>query len=257
MGIRERWHALWAGPPSELEPSRKLELRTGYNVRELGGYAVDGGATRYRRFLRSGGLDMVSSQDQQRLYDYGVRLVVDLRGDYELELARDRMVEKPGMRYLHAPLYDIDLSDPKLDRGVDEGGYLSLGYLTMLGNHEVVRQIFSFFATARPDECVLFHCAAGMDRTGVTAMLLLGLCGASRDRLIADYCYSFGSEDEVDHHVFKGTHTVRPELQLRVEAIATVIDRLLAGYGSYEAYLTACGVTDDELASVRAHLLDA
>ncbi len=255
MGIRERWHALWQGGAHDLEPARKLELATGFNVRELGGYAVEGGETRYRRFVRSGGLEMLSVQDQRRLHGYGVRFVVDLRSVHEVELSRDRLAEMPGVRFLHVPLYDIDLSDPRLERGDDEGSYYTLGYLTMLANRAAVGRIFSFFATARPDECVLFHCAAGMDRTGVTAMLLLGLAGASRERIIADYCYSFAGVPEVDRMVYGGEQSARRELVLRYEAIATTYDRLLAAYGSVTGYLEACGLQPDELERIRSHIL--
>ena len=260
MGLVKRWRELFGGGREDLEPARKLELASGFNVRELGGYAVDGGETAYRRFVRSGGLDMLSIQDQQRLHGYGVRMVLDLRGNHEVEVARDRITQMQGVRFLHVPLFDIDISDPKLERGDDEGSYLTLGYLTMLGNHDAVGRIFSFFATAEPNDCVLFHCAAGMDRTGMTAMLLLALAGASRDRIIADYCYSFASVNEVDRLVFgdgsaSGGYIARRELTLRYDAVATAYDRLMEAYGSVQSYLGVCGVTQDEITCVRSHLL--
>ena len=254
MGLRERWRELW-NRPEELEPARKLELASGYNVRELGGYAVEQGVTSYRRFVRSGGLDMLSAQDQRRLYDYGVRLVLDLRGNHEVSVAADKIQQMPGVRFCHVPLFDIDLSDPSL--GSDElgGSYHTLGYLTMLANREAVRKAFLFFATAKEGECVLFHCAAGMDRTGMMAMLLLGLVGASNERIVADYCYSFGSCAEVDGIVYKGKRPVRRELELRLDAITTVLDRLEEGYGTIERYLLSCGVEQRALERVRGHLL--
>lgn len=255
MGIRERWREFWGERCEELEPARRLNLITGYNVRELGGYAVDGGVTTYRRFIRSGGLEMLSIQDQRRLHDYGVRLVLDLRGDYEVEVARDKLTQMSDVRYMHVPLFDLDLSDPALGPDEQQTSYRTLGYLTMLANHDAVRRIFSFFATARPDECVLFHCAAGMDRTGVTALLLLGLAGASRERIVADYLYSFDSERAVDRVVFEQRKPQRREVELRLEAIEAVLDRVVQGYGTYERYLLECGVTTDELDRVREHLL--
>lgn len=255
MGLRQRWRAFWGSEPAELEPSRKLELRTGFNVRELGGYMVDGGVTSYRSFLRSGSLDMLSAQDQKRLYDYGVRLVLDLRGNHEVEIARDRIAEMPSVRFCHVPLFDIDLSDPALGPEGQQDTYRTLGYLTMLANHDAIARIFSFFASAGSNECVLFHCAAGMDRTGICAMLLLGLVGASRERIAADYCYSFAPVAEVDGIVYRGKEATRRELELRFDAVHTVLDRLEAGYGTTRNYLLSCGVTEDELDRVREHLL--
>jgi len=257
MGIRDSWRNLFkkSEPIEPLEPERKLHVRTGFNMRELGGYACGSGQTLYQRFMRSGSLETLSDTDEQRLYDYGVRMVLDLRGNHEVEMARDRIVGLPGVRYCHVRLYDFDLSDPKLAHVEDEDDYLSSSYLTMLANHKAIRDIFAFLATATPDDCVLFHCAAGMDRTGVTAMLILGLCGASARRLIADYLYSFGSVEEVDFVVFQGGGTTRRELKLRLVAIHTVLKQLIAGYGSIEAYLKSCGVTEEQMAAVRTHLL--
>lgn len=256
MGIRERWRELWSSNLTELEPARRLELASGFNVRELGGYMVEGGATSYRRFIRSGGLDTLSMEDQKRLHSYGVRLVVDLRGNHEVGISPDKLTNMRDVRYLHAPLYDINLSDPALEKDDAGGDYWALGYLTMLANREAVRKVFSFFATAAPSECVLFHCAAGMDRTGVIAMLVLGLAGATRERIVADYCYSFASTKEVDRVVYEGKRVERRELELRLEAVNTVLDRIRRAYGTVEDYLRTCGVSDNELGRVRAHLMD-
>lgn len=198
---------------------------------------------------------MLSAQDQQRLHSYGVRLVVDLRGEHEVGMARDKISQMPEVRFLHVPLFDIDLSDPSLGPERQGESYHTLGYLTMLANHGAVARIFSFFATAGEGECVLFHCAAGMDRTGMVAMLLLGLVGASRERMVADYCYSFGSESEVDGIVYGGKAPMRKELELRLDAITTVLDRIEEAYGTVAAYLQACGISQEDLGRVRAHLM--
>ena len=249
------WRSLWHGEASELEVARKLDVESGYNVRELGGYAVDAGETAWRRALRSGGIDMLSPEDQRRLREYGVRAVLDLRGASETRFAPDKLSAMGEVRYLNVPFYDFDLSDPKLERPDDAGGYLTLGYFTMLANHEAVREIFSFVADCEPGDCVLFHCAAGMDRTGMCAMLLLGIVGANRERIVADYCYSFGSVEEVDSYVYGNGPVPSNELLIRRETIEAVYDRLLEAYGSFETYLLRCGVSMEQIKRVRTHLL--
>ena len=238
-----------------LEVGRKLDVESGYNVRELGGYAVNAGETAWRRALRSGGIDMLSTDDQRRLRDYGVRAVLDLRGSSETRFAPDKLDAMGNVRFLNVPFYDFDLSDPKLERPDDTGAYLTLGYFTMLANRQAVRAIFSFVAACDPEECLLFHCAAGMDRTGMCAMLLLGIAGASKERIIADYCYSFGSVKEVDTYVFGGGAAPNEELLIRRETIEAVYDRLMEAYGSFEAYLQQCGVSLEDISRVRDHLL--
>ena len=121
-----------------------------------------------------------------------------------------------------------------------------------------MKEISEFFAEAGADDCVLFHCAAGMDRTGVTSMLLLGLCGVDRDHIICDYSYSFGGAREVDKAVMSGKPPekmrVRPELKSRIKAISETWDLLIAGYGSADTYLDSCGIMPETRRAVREHL---
>lgn len=236
-----------------------VNLASGYNVRELGGYATPAGRTHAHRFLRSGGIDRLSAEDTRALLDYGVCRVCDLRGELEVRGGDGPLASSSKVEWVNIPLYDFNMSDPQLLPDDNVGGYLSDGYFTMLANHEAVRKVFEFFSTAPENGCVLFHCAAGMDRTGVVAMLVLGLCDVGRDQVIADYAYSFGTLAEVNAAVFAGDgvvrHQVRADLRQRIQAMSVVYDRLVRVYGSVRNYLVQCGITDDQLDAVRRHLL--
>lgn len=234
-------------------------LDVGNNVRELGGYDTPGGPTQAHRFLRSGDTDMLSQRDIAFFKDYGVRRVLDLRSASECKVAPDDLAQQDWVTYRNVELFDFDLHDPAFDRGGEPRGYLASSYLTMLANHQAVREIFAFFAEARPNECVLYHCAAGMDRTGVTSMLLLGLAGVDRQHIVADYTYSYGTLSEVNDVVFEGKSAARSrnDLPEAIDTIGQVYDRLLAGYGSVRGYLVSCGVAPAALECVRAHLLGA
>src|SRR5207248_11765553 len=52
---------------------------------------------------------------------------------------------------------------------------------------------------------VLFHCAAGKDRTGVAAALLLTVLGADRDVVRADYAASAAALPEIEALFVKRT----------------------------------------------------
>lgn len=255
MGI---WQRLGFGRKTGVKKAVSWPmLDVGYNVRELGGYATAHGTTVSHRFLRSGDTDMLSERDLAFFRQYGVSRVVDLRSVSETRVAPDDLASQPWVTYRNVPLYDFDMHDPTLDISEHDGGYLASGYLTMLANRPAVREIFSFFAEAGADECVLFHCAAGMDRTGVTAMLLLGLAGVGRQHIIADYVYSYGTPEEVNQAVFEGKipKTARNDLAGAINTMATVYDRLTGSYGSVRGYLTACGLTQRQISNVRNHLL--
>ena len=288
--------------PLEAGEGHRVAIPGGVNVRDLGGYETPDGPTRWWRFLRSGNNDNLGPRGMAA-YDFiGVRTVIDLRGRREVRANPDPFAHREGVRYLHSILYSRDLSDPALrPDDVQEFSYgLTAGYLLMLSNKPRIREILSFIAEAPEDTCVLFHCAAGMDRTGVVALLLLGLAGVDRNHIIADYCYSFAPQAEVDAYVFGGGRSVgvaktnarvpvvclfhalgrmlrrgirllgraagntrihaddrdrSEELEKRAGIIATCYDRIISGYGSFEAYLLSCGLTLDQLACVRVRLL--
>ncbi len=260
MGFFDRWFS----KGNRDAPRRgmflgKMNIMSIENVRELGGFPTPTGKTLYNRFVRSGSTANVTAADAQELARYGVKSVLDLRGEDEATASPDPLATAMKVDYVNVPFFDYDLSDPGLDRGDDAGGYLAQGYFTMLANHVAVRRIFRFLAQADENSCTLFHCGAGSDRTGVLSMLLLSLAGVGRKQLIADYAYSFGYIPEVNAAIFEvddKTHrAVRPELQMRIDAMATVYDRMVDQYGSTEEYLLACGVRQSEIDQVRSRLM--
>lgn len=193
-----------AAKASSLVPG-SLVITSIENCRDLGGYPTPAGPTLPHRFLRSGNTAGVSKEDAELLRSWGLSYVLDLRGAEETHSIPDAFERRWGIRYKDVPLHNTNLHDPKLapqrsDDSMDD--FLTNGYLKMLGNQPAVRKIFRFFSRAKADQCVLYHCAAGMDRTGVTSMLLLGLAGVDREHIMADYGYSFGPIDVVNTLVF-------------------------------------------------------
>ncbi|MDI9591043.1 MAG: tyrosine-protein phosphatase [Acidobacteriota bacterium] len=237
----------------------EVKLEGGMNVRELGGYATPSGRTLSHRFLRSGSTAGLTRADARRLWGYGVRGVLDLRGRDEATSSPERLCDLLNVAYLNVSLHDYDVTDRVLDAGDEAGGYLAGTYFQMLANHDAVAQAFSFFCVQPERSCTLFHCGAGSDRTGIVSMLLLGLAGVAREEIVADYAYSFGYIPEVNAVLFEHAGTarqsVRAELRMRIDAISAVYDRLVGTYGSVAGYLAAAGVASDELTRVRTRLL--
>lgn len=260
--------------PDGREHPRSILLPGAINIRDLGGYQTASGLTQSHRFLRSGGTDELTRDDIDWLKAYGVSRVIDLRGDYELRSSPDPFASEEGVCWSHVPLYSFNMHDPKLMAtvaGDDTINYMTQGYLNILGNHGIIRQLMKAIAQAQPDECVLFHCSAGMDRTGVTAMLLLGLVGASRQNIVANYCYSFADPAEVDRIVYgagtgtdqhastssatSSAHAFRDTVPVLAETMGAVYDTVLSGYGSVRAYLKRCGMRDQELDAIIEHFV--
>lgn len=252
-------------------------LEDDINARDLGGIQTPGGMTRDRRFVRSGSTSELSRHDVRTLADYGVSMVLDLRSNEEARIAPDRLAHRWGIRSARVPLHAYNLRDKDaratgearendggIDLSLDTDNFFASGYLSMLHNAVGVRTAFAFMAKARERDCLLFHCAAGMDRTGVLAMLILGTCGASRRQILRDYLLSFASGERVDA-LLDGRHegadalgdipTSLFDLGSLAEGMGLVVDCVLRRYGTFERYLAACGVAKRYVEAVRTHLL--
>lgn len=259
------------------------------NCRELGGYPTSGGGTTLPdRFLRSGSTSGVTAADLAYLSSLGLARVVDLRSSEEVHSLPDPLHNQAAIRYKNVPLHNKNLHDPRfaqVNSGDETHDFLANGYLKMLGNHGAVREIFRFFSHAKENECVLFHCAAGMDRTGIVSMLVLGLADVDRAHICADYGYSFGPKAMVDEIALgvcpaeddksmspndqtedtaekSSPHNTDPwscgekdSVSMLCDLMGTVFDEVVGAYGSVYDYLRACGCTERELGRVRRHLL--
>lgn len=230
------------------------------NCRDLGGYPTPDGMTQFGRFLRSGNTGGVSPEDLARLRGMNLQRVLDLRSTSEVDQHPDGLACLKGIRYLNVPLYDTNLHDPNLapvQSDDDLVDFLANGYLKMLGNHRAIRRIIRFFSHAQNESCVLYHCAAGMDRTGVVSMLLLGLAGVDRRFIVADYGYSFGQSADVQRVALDAdVSDVDESLVTLCQLMGTVYDHVVQAYDSVEDYLLECGCNRSALARVRRHLLE-
>ena len=244
-----------------LEESRFLRTWSCPNARELGGYQTPHGPTLGHRFLRTGGTRGITQGDLDTFYAWGVRRVLDLRSKGESPRLTCRFAKVDGIIWENVPLFDYDLSAPSMPPVRAQDNYLVTGYLHMLSSKDSIRRIFEFFAGAKDDECVLYHCAAGIDRTGVVSMLLLGLADVAREQVIADYGYSFGSVAEVnalvEHRKDAPPARMANMLQMRLDTISAVLDTVVHEHGSVRAYLASCDITEATLDAVRRHLLGA
>jgi len=235
-------------------------LEGAHNVRELGGFPVKGGGmTQYHRFLRSDWLWQLSEADRAFLYDYGVRAVIDLRDPSEVAREPDVAIG-PGVVTANYPLLALDISNERLVKEAFEErrpGFCDF-YDLILAARENIARCMRFIIDA-PEGCVLFHCMAGKDRTGVLALLLMSLAGCDKWDCVASYMQSrvnmmrdpwyagdWARQEEMDRENFSDSPTY---------AIEHVWDVIEAAGGTL-AFLRSCGLTNEELAAVRARLLD-
>ena len=94
---------------------------------------------------------------------------------------------------------------------------------------------------------------AGKDRTGVVAMLLLGICGVAKEDIIANYQVT---RTYLKDHVELKLPDVLMNLNYsKAEWMEETYDYLMDKYGSFENYLLAVGLSKNQIKKLRKRLL--
>jgi len=213
--------------------------------------------------VRADSVRRLTEAGWQSLVDYGIRRILDLRleseldedppGDLPVEVVHVSFLEDvPVERQIEIFQRWIDAPD---DVTATRDGYLEM-LETYRGN---VAAAISAVAGA-PAGGVLVHCMGGKDRTGLVAALLLRLAGVSVTDIAADYGLSAENikplwqvwvEDAGDEN--------ERELRRRLsaspaEAMAQVLETLERERGSVRQYLLDAGASEQELDDVIARL---
>ena len=226
-------------------------LQGTHNTRELGGYPLkEGRQTKKNRFLRSDSLCGITLEDRQLLKRKGLSLVIDLRSQYEQEQSPD---PKLGVPHLSFPLLD------QVNSGMSAAGFPSnMGdvYIGLLDHSQnTIKRVFE--AMADTEGCILFHCTAGKDRTGVTAMLLLDLAGVEEALIIEDYAASALNlyphlEDQMEMLKKMGVKDPDAVLGSPKSNMIRTLEHLRKTYGTAEKYLRQIGVSDAKIEVLKA-----
>ena len=125
--------------------------------------------------------------DVQALLAYGVGCVIDLRSENETAAAPSVFRGQPGVAYYTVPLLD-EAASSGFTGALPKG--MGAVYQALLDRNAADFARIVHLLAAHLDKVTLFHCTAGKDRTGVTAMLLLALAGVPREAIVADYAVS-------------------------------------------------------------------
>jgi len=239
------------------------------NVRDLGGHGTsEGGETRYGAVVRADSIRQLSDAGWTAALDYGIRTVVDLRGDHELQ---DDPPAHLDVEVVHVPFMEADDREfeeiqaeveAAAEAAPDVASATRDVYLIFL-EHFKENVAAGIRAVAQaPEGGVVVHCVGGKDRTGLLTAFLLHLAGVDVEQIAADYALS--EERLAPRHAewFAKAETEAELERLRriahtpAESIVGVFDELERRYGSVEGYLRAAGLSNEDLARARARLLD-
>lgn len=239
---------------------RTLPFSSVYNFRDVGGYAgQDGRSVRWRRLFRADSLHRLAGDDWTAFRELGVRTVLDLRRGFEVTQF-GRVPEAEGMTYLNPVLNHVDWKDVPHPDGTVHERWLADRYLNFLVDGTDALAV-ALGVIADPDQApVVVHCMAGKDRTGVVCALTLSLLGVSDEDVAADYALTETAMRRLTEYL-RVQHPESIEGQEHMfdsptAAMMLFLADIRAEYGSVEKYALSIGLTTDQVAAMRDHLLE-
>jgi len=239
-----------------------VDLQGAYNVRDLGGLRTkDRRRTRYGLVYRGDSLDSITPADTKILFDkLGIATIIDLRTKAETDLS-DTQFPVPVHRF-------SVLAEGRLGREPfpsDDPAELAKVYLNNLeGGRSAVKGTFDVIAAnLQAGVATLFHCAAGRDRTGIIAALLLGLAGVTYGEIARDYVQSNRNARRVtkrlaDNPLYANHEAHQNEVILLHERTIMEFMRLLREQaGGPRQFCLDSGVSEETIAVIEEKFLTA
>jgi protein-tyrosine phosphatase len=244
--------------------------------RDLGGtLTADGRRVRSGRIFRSGDLSVLTAADLDKLRTLGIRLVCDLRSEFERSARPSQWPEDLQTEWLVAGLLDVRSGQFDLRRMLVEDPTPAGVRRMMLATYEALPAAAApllpqlFERLARNQLPALIHCSAGKDRTGFICACIQHALGVDRETIFRDYL-------AVREHLAADAMASRIAERLRAmvgdaaaermvkvladvdaEYLRAAISRIEHEHGSMGAYLRAAGLTSERERDVRQYLLQA
>ena len=228
------------------------------NFRTLEGIqTANGRKFRKNMVYRSGSLNKLSPSDISKLEDIGLALVIDFRSDREVSSYPGTVI--PSVKNT----LRIIISDEARDRAMeflernDAAGLenvLIADYRRMIRNDSM--RFAEFFRTLEQatDLPLVYHCAAGKDRTGIATVLLLTALDVDIDTVKQDY---FLSNERLKSYAERLIRKVteegrngeilRPMMEVRQEYLQAALDEIDCSFGGLDNYLSKILRVDSEL----------
>jgi protein-tyrosine phosphatase len=254
------------------EHARIFLLEGGLNFREMGGYrAANAKRVKFGLLFRSGATDALTASDRAMLESLQIRAVFDLRSNQERLDSPNGLKDYAGIIYL---AHDHDrrggnlfslLDSPNLLARDLENAMLHMYRQLPYELADIYRALFQTITEGSLP--LVFNCAAGKDRTGVAAALLLSAIGVNWDDVLADYQLSQQFVPAITRKFIPSTlggklgrlapALIAPIFDVRPSYLIAMREAIIAHSGSIDEYLRAeLGVNRSSLEQLRQQLLD-
>ncbi len=191
--------------------------------------------------------------------EIGLTTVIDLRSTAELTAEGEGPLARESIRHHHLPLYDgqpIRSDDGVADLTLADRYFLLARFAAV----NVARVLATVTDAAGP---VVYHCAAGKDRTGIITAVLLGVLGVPDEVVVADYVATREYLDAIIERIvatesYRTVFAALPPDTLHAEAetMERFLGRVRTEYGGMRSYAIDAGVTPATLDRLAARVLE-
>ena len=270
-GLRHYFHLEPVSGETLVAAQRDVPLEGGTNFRDMGGYrAADGRRVRWGRLFRSGHSSALTDADRAGLSTLDIRTCCDFRRDEE------RVIEPNGLpdsiRIVGLQLMPGSAISFYQRIASGEATPQDMAEMMVTINRDFVRSNTEPFKgmfeqlLAQEEGGFMINCAAGKDRTGFGAAVILMALGVAEEDIVEDYSLSmryFPIHRELDRVRRKyvppdmpfDKDVMMPMMEARGEYIAAALDEIRAIYANRDDFLReAFGLGEAELALLRKRL---
>ncbi|MFV0467035.1 MAG: tyrosine-protein phosphatase [Lachnospiraceae bacterium] len=248
----------------------RLPLEGTSNTRDLGGYVTkEHKLFKWKRALRSDCLSRLEQCDTEFLaHHYDLKKVIDLRSPQEVALAPNPYQTMDDVEYHNISLADDVDPNMELESTFFSENFLRDFYVSVLEDKKAnLKKIIMEISDVEKGS-VIFHCTAGKDRTGVIAMLLLGICGVSKQDIATNYMqtavnlrYHQKFEDNLAKLMQQYKEVLSEQQLQKISSsnerdIEYTYDTLIERYGSFWDYFLEIGFTALEIETLKKSLTE-
>jgi protein tyrosine/serine phosphatase len=235
--------------------SRFVPLTGCSNFRDLGGLPTATGTTSWGRVFRSDTLQELTEADVRHVVDeVGLAQIIDLRTTREIKAEGRGPLEAHDVAYVHLPfIADLDVHD-EVPETKERDVLADYRHMLDTAGHIIAEAVHTIASSPGP---VVFHCAAGKDRTGILAALCESLVGVPRDVVVGDYELTNQVIQQICERLARyDTYTnvrVNPwqSFTCKQEVMAGFLDILDERHGGAEGWARDMGVDARDLTSLQ------